>query len=316
MLLLVVVFLVSLAAGSRPTPVPEVVAALQGQGDAHVKAVVESRIPRTVLGLVVGGALAVSGVIIQGITRNPLGEPGLLGVNVGAAASIVTATGFLGLAAGSATVWAALPGGLLAVLVVYLVGGHRSGGSVVPLVLAGAVVTALLGAYIQAVTLTMPQVFDGYRYWVVGSLAGRDLSAVTEILPFVVVGLVVAAMLASGLNALALGESTAVALGTRTGWVRAGGIGAATLLASAATAAVGPVAFVGLAVPHVVRSLVGSDHRWTLPYSLVLGGVLLVAADVVGRVVARPQEIAVGVVTAFVGAPFLLLAVRRMRAEQ
>jgi iron complex transport system permease protein len=312
-LLLVVVCVVGLVAGSKVTSAADVVAALQGHGDEYVRTVVDSRVPRTLLGVVVGAALAVSGVLIQGITRNPLGDPGLLGVHVGASAAVVTATAFLGFGGGRATVWVALPGALLTVLVVYLVGGRRTEGSAVPLVLTGAVVSAVLGSYIQGVTLQRPQVFDSYRYWVVGSLAGRDLSALAEIAPFVVAGLVLACVLASGLNVLALGEATATALGARTAWVRAGGILAAAVLSAAATAAIGPIAFVGLAVPHVVRAVVGGDHRWQLPFAVVLGGVLLVGSDIVGRVVARPEELMVGVVTAFVGAPFLLYAVRRAR---
>lgn len=312
-LLLVLVCLVGLVAGSKVTSPADVVAALSGRGDTYVRTVVDSRVPRTLLGVVIGAALAVAGVIVQGITRNPLGDPGLLGVNVGAAASVVTATAFLGFGGGRATVWVALPGALVTVVVVYLVGGRRTEGSAVPLVLTGAVVTAVLGSYIQAVTLKLPAVFDSYRYWVVGSLAGRDLSALTQVLPFVVAGLVLACVLASGLNVLALGDAAATALGARTTLVRGGGILATALLSAAATAAVGPVAFVGLAVPHVVRAIVGTDHRWQIPFAVVLGGTLLVAADVVGRVVARPEELMVAVVTAFVGAPFLLGAVRRAR---
>jgi iron complex transport system permease protein len=312
-LLLLAVCLVGLVAGSRVTSVPDVVAALRGQGDEYVRTVVGSRVPRTLIGVVVGAALAVAGVLVQGITRNPLGDPGLLGVHVGAAAAVVVATAFLGFGGGAATVWVALPGALVTVLVVYLVGGRRAGGSAVPLVLTGAVVSAVVGSLIQALTLQRPEVFDSYRYWVIGSLAGRDLSALAPVAPFVVAGLLLACVLAPGLNVLALGEASATALGARTGWVRAGGVVAAALLSAAATAAIGPVAFVGLAVPHVVRSLVGGDHRWQIPFAAVLGGVLLVASDVVGRVVARPEELMVGVVTAFVGAPFLLHAVRRAR---
>ncbi len=312
-LLLVLVCLVGLVAGSKVTSPGDVLAALTGDGDPFVRTVVHSRIPRTLLGVVIGAALAVAGVVVQGLTRNPLGDPGLLGVNVGAAAAVVTATAFLGFGGGRATVWVALPGALVTVLVVYLVGGRRTEGSAVPLVLTGAVVTAVLSSYIQAVTLKLPEVFDSYRYWVVGSLAGRDLSVLRDVAPFVVVGLLLACVLASGLNVLALGEATATALGARTTLVRGGGIVAAALLSAATTAAVGPVAFVGLAVPHVVRAIVGSDHRWQIPFAVVLGGTLLVTADVVGRVVARPEELMVGVVTAFVGAPFLLHAVRRAR---
>lgn len=308
---LVLVAAVGLVAGSKATGVGDVWLVLTGGGDDHLRTVVDSRIPRTVLGALVGAALAVAGVIIQGITRNPLGDPGLLGVTAGASASVVTATAFLGFAGGGATVWIALPGALITVALVYAIGGRGAGGSAVPLVLTGAVVAAVLGAYIQAMTLTMPTVFDSYRHWVIGSLAGRGFDTVVSILPVLVVGLLLAAVLAGGLNTLALGDEVAASLGVRVRLVRAGGILAAGLLSAAATAAVGPIAFVGLAVPHLVRSLVGADHRAALPVAVLLGATLLIAADVVGRVVARPEELMVGIVTAFVGAPVLLIAVRR-----
>lgn len=306
-----VVLAASLVAGSRVTGIGEVLSALAGAGDSHIRAVVDARIPRTLLGAAVGGALAVSGVLIQGLTRNPLAEPGLLGVSMGASAGVVTATAFLGFTGGQSVVWVAMPGGVLAVIAVYALGRRSRDESVIPLILAGAVVTAVLGAYIQAMILTRPEVFDSFRHWVVGSLAGASLSTLTMIAPALIAGLVLAMALTSSLNALALGEQVATSLGVRVVPVRIAGLAAATLLAAAATAAVGPIAFVGLAVPHMVRSVVGTDHRWQVPLAVICGAMLLVAADSAARVVARPEELMVGVVTAFVGAPFLLAAVRR-----
>ena len=282
---------------------------------SYASAVVASRASRTELGLLAGAALAVAGAVIQGLTRNPLGDPGILGVNAGASASVVLVTATLGAAAGR-SVWAAVPGALLAAVVVYAIGAGapRARATPVRLVLAGAAISAVLAALVQAVALAQPEVFTTYRFWVVGSLAGRPQGTVGRVLPFVVVGLVLALLLPRGLNALALGDETATALGVRTGRTRAVGAAAATLLAAAAVAAVGPVGLVGLAVPHVVRSFTGSDHRWLLPYCALLGPVLLLASDVLGRVVARPGELMVGVVTAFVGAPFLIAAVRSGRA--
>lgn len=310
-ILLVVVAAVGLVAGSRATGIGDVWQVLTGGGDEYLRTVVDSRVPRTILGALVGSALAVAGVIIQGITRNPLGDPGLLGVTVGASAAVVTATAFFGFTGGAATVWVALPGALITVVAVYAIGGRGASGSAVPLVLTGAVVAAVLGAYIQAMTLTMPTVFDSYRHWVIGALSGRGFDTILAVLPVLVIGAVLAAVLAGGLNTLALGDEVAVSLGVRVQLVRATGILAAALLSAAATAAVGPIAFVGLAVPHLVRSLVGADHRAALPVAVLLGATLLIAADIVGRVIARPEELMVGVVTAFVGAPVLLFAVRR-----
>lgn len=301
----------SLFLGGKATDPAGIVRALGGAGDAYLAAVLDARIDRTILGIVCGAALAVSGLIVQGITRNPLGDPGLLGITVGASAAVVTFSAITGAGVGAGSIWLAFAGALATVVIVYIVGVRSASGSVVALLLTGAVVSAVLSAYIQAVILTNPDVFDSFRFWVIGSLAGRDNAVVMNIVPALVVGLLLAVILAPALNNLALGEDVATSLGTPVAFVRAGGILAAAILAAAATAAVGPIAFVGLVVPHLTRSLIGIDHRWQVPVATLLGAGLLVAADVIGRVVARPEEIMVGIITALIGAPFLLLAVRR-----
>ncbi|BDZ51076.1 iron ABC transporter permease [Frondihabitans sucicola] len=312
---LAVAALLSIAVGTRFVPPETVWNALIDPGSSFDDTVVQSRIPRTVLGLLCGSALAVSGVIMQGLTRNPLGDPGLLGINVGAAATIVTGLAFFGVGTGQERVWLALPGALVAVVAVYALGSGRRGATPVKLVLAGAVITAILSAYIQAVTLTHPDAFESYRFWVLGSLAGRDPALIGQVLPYLIAGFVLALFLPGSLNALALGDDTATALGAKVGRTRVLGALAAALLCAGSTAAVGPIAFIGLAVPHIVRTFTGDDHRWLLPYSALLGPALLLLADVLGRIVASPQELEVGVVTAFLGAPVLLMAVRRMRGR-
>jgi iron complex transport system permease protein len=312
-ILLGVVILLSLAVGNKYVPVTDVWAALTDPGESYADTVIGSRIPRTLLGVLVGASLAVAGGVMQGVTRNPLADPGLFGVNAGAAAAIVTGTAFLGLGSAATSVWVALPGAFAAVVVVYLIGSGRGRATPVRLVLAGVVVGAVLAAYIQAIALSFPSTFDSYRFWVIGSLAGRDPQLVTDILPFVVAGLALSLMLAVPLNALALGDDTARALGAHVSRTRILGAVAMTLLCAASTAAVGPIAFVGLAVPHIVRSVTGPDHRWLLPYCLAGGPILLLSADIVGRVVVSPAELMVGIVTAFVGGPILLVAVRRMK---
>jgi iron complex transport system permease protein len=303
----------SVVLGVRANEVSDVWDVLTGRGDEYLGRIVEARVPRTVVGAVVGAALAVAGLLIQAVTRNPLAEPGLLGVSMGASAAIVTATAFLGLGTGTATVWVAIPGALVAVAVVYALGRRAGGESVVPLILAGAVVSAVLGAYVQAMILTRPDAFDSYRFWVVGSLAGVRWETLAMVAPVMLVGLLLTVLVTPGLNTVQLGDAVATSLGVRVAWVRFGALAAATLLAAAATAAAGPIVFVGLAVPHVARALVASDLRWQVPVALLLGAALLVGSDVLARVVARPTELMVGVVTAFLGAPFLLAAVRRTR---
>ncbi|MEV8636776.1 iron ABC transporter permease [Streptosporangium sp. NPDC051023] len=303
----------SIALGSRPTSLADVLGVLTGASDPETAAVVESRYPRTALGLLAGLCLAVAGTLMQGVTRNPLADPGLLGITSGASAAIVTATAFLGASGQWATVWWALPGALLAGLLVHVIGSTGSGAGLLRLVLAGAVVSAVLTAYVQGVALSMPRVFDGYRYWVVGALGGRDFEVLFSVLPLAAAGLLLAVLLGPALNTLALGDEAATALGANLALTRSCGLLSATLLSTAATAAVGPIAFVGLAVPHIVRALAGADFRARIAFSAITGPSLLLLADVAGRVVLRPQELMVGVVTAFIGAPALLLAVRRMR---
>ena len=309
--MLLILAVLSLVLGSRETEPSRMLAVLMGEGDQFMEQVLAARWPRTVMGAVVGAALAVSGMLIQSVMRNPLGEPGLLGVTMGASASVVTVSALFGAAGGFAAVGAAMPGAVLAVVAVYLLGSRSGSSSVIPLILAGAVVSAVLGAYVQAMILARPEVFDSYRHWMVGSLAGARFDTLWAVLPALLVGVLLPLAAVGGLNALALGEDLAAGLGVKVRRLRMMALAAATLLAAAATAAVGPIAFVGLAVPHLVRALVGSDHRWQLPMALVLGAALLLAADVAARIIARPEELMVGVVTAFVGAPFLLAAVRK-----
>jgi iron complex transport system permease protein len=315
---LVVVALLSVAIGAKPIPVGTVLHELLHYDGSDDGVIIRSlRIPRTLLGLAVGVALGLAGALMQALTRNPLADPGLLGVNAGAAAAVVTAVGVLGITSPSAYVWFALLGAAIASVLVYVLGSRgRSAATPVRLALAGTAVTAVLAAFISGVTLLDQQAFDQYRFWSVGALAGRDLSVLYDVAPFLAAGAVVALLLARPLNALALGDDTGRALGAHLGRTRLLGALAVTLLCGAATAAAGPIGFVGLTVPHVARAITGPDQRWVLPYSAVLAPILLLASDVLGRVIARPGEIEVGIVTAFVGAPVFIALVRRRRIAQ
>lgn len=315
---LAVLAFLSLFAGSGDSTAGQVWRALGGSGDAHTAMVVDARIPRTIIAAVAGAALAASGSLIQSVTRNPLGDPGYLGVTTGASFGVVIGTAMLGTGAMQAFGYVAfaIPGALAAVIVVYALGTRSRSESLVPLVLAGAVVTAVLHSGITAIVLSNPTVFDSYRFWVVGSLTGADLRDLPVAGTVALVGAVMGLSVTGGLNAMALGDDMAASLGVRVPLIRAVSVLAATLLAAAATALTGPIAFLGLAVPHIVRGLVGGDMRWQLPASLVAGGAMLIAADMLARVIVKPQELMVGIVTAFVGAPFLLVVVRRIGAER
>ncbi|RYV50524.1 FecCD family ABC transporter permease [Pengzhenrongella frigida] len=313
---LAAITLLSLAIGSRSVPIGSVWDALvtfDASHDDHL-IVHTLRIPRTLLGLLVGSALGVAGALMQAVTRNPLADPGLLGINAGAAAVVVTAIAAFGVVRpGSYLVFALLGSAATAALVFALGGAMRGGSSPVRLVLAGVALSVVLGAFTSTVTINYPDVFDVFRFWVVGSLQGRGYDVLIPAGVLIVVGLVLAQSLAGSLNALALGSDAGTALGVavRRTWTLA--LVAVVLLAGSATAAAGPLAFIGLAAPHVARLLVGPDQRWVIPFSTLIGADVLLGADVVGRIVALPSEVPAGVITAIVGAPLFIALVRRRR---
>lgn len=316
----VLVLLVGLSAavGTRSIPLGEVLDHLRADDGSQDAAVVRDlRIPRTLVGIAVGVALGLSGALMQAITRNPLADPGILGVQAGASAAVVVAIGFLGVSDPSGYVWFAFVGAALASVAVYALGSMGRGGATpVRLALAGTATYAALSAFIEGVTLLDPVAFDDFRFWRVGSLAGRDLDVLAQVGPFLLAGTLLALGLARSLNAIALGDETGRALGANLGRTRILAAVAITLLCGAATAAAGPIAFVGLTIPHVARAITGPDQRWVFPYCVLLGPILILAADVLGRIVVRPGELQVGIVTALVGAPVFIALVRRTRIAQ
>ncbi|WP_232320357.1 FecCD family ABC transporter permease [Herbidospora daliensis] len=278
-------------------------------------AVRDFRLPRTIVGLVVGVALGLSGALIQALTRNPLADPGVLGVHAGASFAVTVAVGLLGVREAQGYMWFAFAGALVVTLLVLALGSTRRGSSPVVMVLAGVCVGAVLGGAREALQLTDPDAFDMMRYWNAGSIVGRPLEVLWPILPFFAVAVILAFVVSGPLNALALGDEVAAAQGVGLARTRVLAVIALTLLAGGATAIAGPIAFVGLMVPHVARWIVGPDQRWIFAYSILLAPSLLLVSDILGRVVMRPSEIPVGVVTAFVGAPVLVALVRRRKAS-
>ena len=305
--------LLSLAVGTRPIPPSEVLNALFHGGSSPDALVVRSlRLPRTEIGLTAGAALGVAGAALQAVTRNPLADPGILGLSQGAAAGVVLAIA-TGLASGfTGYVWYAFAGAVLAACLVYGIAARgRGGASPVKLALAGTALSAMTAGGTTVVLTSSSATLDQFRFWQVGSLSGRDADTVVEMLPFLVAGALLVLACARGLDALALGDETARALGHRVGVVRVCAALGATLLVASAVAAAGPIAFVGLAVPHLARRLTSDGHRALLPLSALLGAALLVGADVAGRVVRSPAEVPAGVMTALVGVPVLVVLVRR-----
>ncbi|MEV4559480.1 iron chelate uptake ABC transporter family permease subunit [Kitasatospora sp. NPDC049285] len=314
LLVLLAVLVLSLGLGARQLSPAEVWHGLVDRAAPGYPVVHQMRLPRTLLGLLAGIALGLAGGVMQALTRNPLADPGLLGINAGASAAVATAAAFLGVTSFDGYVWWALAGAAVVSVLVYAVGGGR-GATPARLALAGAALNATLYSYVSAVMLLDSASLDKMRFWTVGSLAGAQPSTVVGVLPFIAVGTLLALGLARALNALALGDDAARALGARPAAIRAVAIVAVTLLCGAATAACGPIVFVGLMVPHLVRALTGPDLRWLLPYCAVLAPVLLLGADVAGRVLGRPGELQVGIVTAVLGGPFFLYFARRGRAR-
>lgn len=316
--LVVATGLASVAYGSKQIPLGRVLDAFFAFDGSNDHLIVRSlRVPRTLVGIGVGVALGLSGAVMQGVTRNPLAGPGVLGVNAGAALAVVIAIFAFGVSSPSAYVWFAFLGAAAASVVVYGLGSlGRERATPVKLALAGAAVTALLGSLTTAVLLIDVATLDQFRFWVVGSLAGRDATILRQVTPFLAIGALAGLGSARALNTLALGDDVARSLGARVGVARAVGAGAVILLTGAAVAVAGPIGFVGLTVPHVARALCGPDYRWVLPYSALLAPILLLGADIVGRVVVRPGELQVGIVTAILGAPFFVALVRRRRLAE
>nr|WP_202532039.1 iron ABC transporter permease [Streptomyces sp. SID8380] len=322
--LLLVLSLLSVALGALSIPVDDVVRTLFGHPpDRLTDNVIWSvRVPRTLLGLTTGAALGMAGALMQALTRNPLADPGILGVSAGASFAIVVSVAVFGVASLYGYVWFAFGGALVASVVVFLLGRlGRSGATPVKLALAGVAVTSLLSSLTSAVVLTDEDALDRYRFWSAGTLADRDAGDLTRILPFLAVGALLALACAPALNSLALGDDVAASLGRRLGLVRLQGVTAIVLLTGASVAVIGPVVFLGLVVPHLARVLaqwagIGPDHRWLLPLSAVLAPVLLLSADIVGRMVDRPSEIQAGVLVAFIGGPFFIALVRRRKLAE
>jgi iron complex transport system permease protein len=307
--------LASLAVGSRNIPLGEVLAALFGGSDTDNATVITSqRLPRTLLGVVAGAALGAAGALMQGHTRNPLADPGLFGVNAGAGFAVAALVFVFGVSSAPAVVVAALAGAGAVSALVFLLGlGSLRGGALVMLAVIGTTVSALLSALTSSFVLLDRATLDVLRFWDVGSISNRDDQLTWLVLPLIGLGLLLSLLNGFSVNSLGLGADVAVALGTDIRRSRVVGITAITLLAGGATAVCGPITFLGLVAPHAARLLTGHDYRWLVPFAALVGAALLLVTDVLGRVVAPPGELQVGIVMAVVGGPVLLAITRRRR---
>ena len=313
----VAVCLVSLMLGSNLISPNAVVTGLFDPSRDTGAVVWGSRVPRTVLGLISGVCLGVAGAVMQGQTRNPLADPGLFGVSAGASLAVVVGVYVLGTSSVLTTLWLALFGATVASIVVFTVAALGRGlASPVPLAIAGTAVSALLVALTSYLVLSDETTLAAYRIWVVGSLSGRTLTGVDAALLFAGAGIVCAAANVRSLNTLALGTELASGLGESLLRARLVGLAAITLLTAAGVALTGPIAFVGLTAPHIARRLIGGDHYWLLPASGLVGAIVLLVCDVIGRLIGGNAEVPVGVVLTVLGGFAFVLIVRRGKVAE
>lgn len=317
LLVLSLCFLASLAFGARMISFKEVIETLRfGKKETISEIVVYERIPRTVFGLIAGAALGVSGALMQSITRNPIADPSILGVNTGAALFVVSGIAFFQIGTASQYIWFALVGAALTSIFVYGIGSMGAGGATpIKLALAGAATSAALSSVVSAIILPRTEVMNAYRFWQVGSISGATWEGIGTVLPFLIVGIFIALLITPALDALAMGDDVATGLGVRTGTVRFIGALAGILLCGATTALAGPIGFVGLMVPHTMRLICGPNLRLIVPMSAIGGGILLTVSDVLGRLLGSPSELEAGIVTAFLGAPILIFIAMKAKGR-
>ncbi|MDH4442053.1 MAG: iron ABC transporter permease [Rhizobium sp.] len=315
--ILSVLAMASLSIGTRDVAWYEIAAALRGEVSSIGEAAVSARLPRTCLAVIAGGALGLAGAVMQGVTRNPLADPGILGVNTGASLAVVVGVAWFGLSSADAYIWSAIAGAAGTAVFVYGIGSlGRDGPTPLKLALAGAATSIAFASLVTAVVLPRGDIAGGIRSWQIGGVGGATFERIFPVIPFLVAGLILSMASARKLNSLALGDEIAVGLGERVAWARGSASLGAILLCGATTAVCGPIGFVGLLVPHACRLLVGVDHRWLLPVSTLCGAALLLAADILGRMVARPSEVDVGIVTALIGGPFFIWIVRSQKVRE
>ena len=307
----------SLAFGARYVDLNEVFNALKNLNDGSFQTiVVRERIPRTVFCLLAGGSLGVSGSLMQAVTRNPIADPSILGVNTGASLFVVSGIAFFQISTAGEYIWFALAGAAITAVFVYGIGSMGSGGATpIKLALAGAATSAALSSLVSAIVLPRENVMNSFRFWQVGSVSGATWEGIVTVLPFLIVGMLIGVIATPALNAMALGDDMAVGLGVRTGVVRIFAALAGVLLCGATTALAGPIGFVRLMVPHIVRLICGPDLRYIIPMSAVGGAILLTVADVIGRLIGYPGELEAGIVTAFIGAPILVFIAMREKVS-
>ena len=265
------------------------------------------RLPRSLIAILVGASLAVAGSIMQGLTKNPLASPGIIGINAGATLAIVSARLIFGFSSDNIYPIFGFFGAIVTALIVYWLGSLGQGGlHPIKLTIAGAAITALFSSLTTAILILDIKSLEEFRFWLAGSVAGKDLNLFWQVFPYLLIGLAIAFFLARQITLLTLGEDIATGLGVKTAWVKVGAIVSVVILAGCSVSIAGAIGFIGLVVPHIVRLLVGIDYRWIIPYAAIFGGILLLLADIAARMLLQPIEIPVGIMTSLIGGPFFI----------
>lgn len=309
--------LASLAWGSKNVGFSEAINALLNSTDLSFSAlVVRERIPRTIFGIMAGASLGISGALMQSITRNPIADPSILGVNTGASLFVVIGIAYFNISSANQYIWLALAGAGITAVIVYFIGSIGNGGATpIKLALAGAATSAVLTSLVSAIILPRSDAMDKFRFWQVGSIGGANWDSIRLILPFVIFGLIISVAATPALNVLALGDDVATGLGVNIGVIRVICAVAGVILSGATTAIAGPIAFIGLMIPHTIRLIFGSNLNGIVPLSAIGGAALLIISDVIGRVIGSPGEVQVGIITAFIGAPILIMIARKAKVR-
>lgn len=270
------------------------------------------RLPRAFIAAAVGASLAVSGVLMQTLTKNPLASPDILGINAGASMAIVLTVTFIGINNLQAFTWIAFLGAAIASISVYAIGSAGGEGlTPMKLTLAGSAMAALFASLTQGLLVSNETALDQVLFWLAGSVSGRKLENLTAVLPYLVLGMILAQLLSGKMNVFSMGEDVAKGLGLKTILLKLGMGLVVIMLAGGSVAVAGPIGFIGIVIPHLTRYLVGNDHRWVIPYSALLGAILLLAADIASRYVMMPKEVPVGIMTAIIGTPFFIYIARK-----
>lgn len=316
-LLLGMCVLASLAWGSKNIEFSQAINALLNSNDVSFAAlVVHERIPRTIFSIMAGASLGISGALMQSITRNPIADPSILGVNTGASLFVVIGIAFFNINSANQFIWLALAGAGITAVIVYFIASIGNGGMTpIKLALAGAATSAVLTSLVSAIILPRSDAMDKFRFWQVGSVSGATWDSIRLILPFVIIGLIISIAATPALNILALGDDVATGLGVNIGVIRVICAIAGVILSGATTAIAGPIAFIGLMIPHSIRLIFGSNLNGIVPLSAIGGAALLIISDVIGRVIGSPGEVQVGIITAFIGAPILIMIARKAKVR-